>query len=111
MAIKRFSPQGGSLEGAMYESATGKYVRYEDIAPEISRLIGEADDLRRDCQVFDEKTAAQDIRLGYLDWMRKRLRKHMVHLDSMNPVLGREPHYKRLLEVIRDLLDGRGYKK
>jgi hypothetical protein len=107
MTVKRFNPQGGSREGAMYESSEGKYVRHADHTQRVSDLIGEADDLRRDCQRFDEKTAAQAVQLEELDWLRQHLAMQLVNLDSMNPVLDKEPNFKKLLEHIRKLLDGR----
>jgi hypothetical protein len=99
MTIKRFNPQGGSRDGAMYESSEGKYVRHADHTQRVSDLIGEADDLRRDCQRF--------VQLEELDWLRQHLAMQLVNLDSMNPVLDKEPNFKKLLEHIRKLLDGR----
>lgn len=123
-------------------------VSAEEHSRRVSELIGVANDLRRDCQRFDEKCAAQAGRLEELEkdrdrwqvaehearqgipectlcphlgkgdplvdkqaeelqWIKERLAKEMVHLDSLNPLMSEEPHYKRLLERIRDILGGR----
>lgn len=69
MTIKRYLPviqcdcPTDDRPVLMVEAQEGVWVRDEDHDQRVNDLIGENNDLRRDCQRFDERCAALEVRL------------------------------------------------